>query len=86
MNTSVKQSWFTEHRGWEDFCSAGLGVLILLSPGLLSANVGTAIVISTGLTVPSQIYRKVRWSLVFGRTYAARAANCLKGERPFWPT
>lgn len=50
MSTSVKQSWFTEHRGWEDFCSAGLGVLIVLSPGLLGANVGTAIVISAGLT------------------------------------
>ncbi|MGI9452261.1 MAG: SPW repeat protein [Geminicoccaceae bacterium] len=50
MNTSVGKSWFTEHRRWEDFCSAGLGVLILLSPGLLGANVGTAIVISAGLT------------------------------------
>lgn len=50
MNTSAKKAWFTEHRRWEDACSAGLGVLIVLSPALVSsANMGPAVLISTGL-------------------------------------
>ncbi|GAB4391472.1 MAG: SPW repeat protein [Kiloniellaceae bacterium] len=49
MNTTVKHRWFTEHRGWEDFCSAALGVLILLSPVLLGAEVSPAVSISAGL-------------------------------------
>ncbi len=49
MNTTIRQGWFTEHRGWEDFCSAGLGVLILLSPILVGAEATTAITISAGL-------------------------------------
>ena len=49
MNTSVKKAWYAEHRRWEDYCSAGLGVLIVLSPALSAPGVGTAIVISTGL-------------------------------------
>lgn len=49
MNTSVKHGWFTEHRGWEDFCSAGLGVLIVLSPLLAPGEVTAAVIISTGL-------------------------------------
>ncbi len=49
MNTTIGHGWFTEHRGWEDFCSAGLGVLILLSPILVGAEATTAITISAGL-------------------------------------
>lgn len=49
MTTSAKHLWFTEHRGWEDFCSAGLGVLIVLSPALLGAEVSVAVAVSAGL-------------------------------------
>jgi len=54
MNTSIKNApvkhgWFTEHRGWEDFCSAGLGVLIVLSPALAGTEATTAATISAGL-------------------------------------
>lgn len=49
MNTSVKHGWFTEHRGWEDFCSAGCGVLIVLSPLLTPGEVTAAAIISAGL-------------------------------------
>ncbi len=49
MNTSAEKGWFTEHRRWEDYCSAGLGVLIVLSPGLVGSGVGTAVAVSTGL-------------------------------------
>lgn len=49
MITSSKHDWFTEHRGWEDFCSAGLGVLIVLSPVLNNAEPSVAISISAGL-------------------------------------
>lgn len=49
MNTSLKHNWFTEHRGWEDFCSAGLGVLIVLSPALAGGDVAVAVIISAGL-------------------------------------
>ena len=50
MNTSAEKGWLTEHRGWEDICSAGLGVLILLSPILAGEAVGTAVIISAGLS------------------------------------
>jgi hypothetical protein len=49
MVTSSQNSWFTEHRGWEDFCSAGVGVLIVLSPALTSADIAVAVTISAGL-------------------------------------
>lgn len=49
MNTSVEKGWLTEHRRWEDFCSAGLGVLIVLSPGLLGSDVAAAVAVSAGL-------------------------------------
>jgi len=49
MNTSVKHGWFTEHRGWEDFCSAGCGVLIVLSPALVAGETAGAVSISAGL-------------------------------------
>ena len=48
MATTIHTGWFTEHRGWEDFCSAAFGVLIVLSPAL--AGVGeTAIALNAGL-------------------------------------
>jgi len=50
MNTSVAKGWFTEHRHWEDLCSAGIGVLIVLSPIVAGADVGIAAAISAGLT------------------------------------
>ena len=50
MNTSVeKKGWFTEHRGWEDFGSASLGVLIVLSPILVGSEVSVAVAMSAGL-------------------------------------
>ena len=49
MNTTVKHNWFTEHRGWEDFGSAGLGILILLSPILAGTETATVVFISAGL-------------------------------------
>lgn len=47
--TIDRSGWLTEHRGWEDVCSAVLGVLILLSPLLAVAEASTAIIISAGL-------------------------------------
>lgn len=41
--------WLTQHRGWEDVCSAILGVLIVLSPALAGAEAGVALTISAGL-------------------------------------
>ena len=32
MDNTVQHGWFSEHRGWEDICSALFGGLILLSP------------------------------------------------------
>jgi len=32
MDNIAKHSWFSEHRGWEDICSALFGGLIILSP------------------------------------------------------
>ncbi len=49
MNTTVKHRWFTEHRGWEDFFSAALGVLVILSPILVGAEVSPIVSISAGL-------------------------------------
>ena len=49
MNTTLKHGWFTEHRSWEDFCSAGLGILIVLSPVLVGENPATSVAISAGL-------------------------------------
>ena len=50
MNISARKGWFDRHRGWEDYCSAMLGVLIVLSPSLAGTDVGTAVSISAGLT------------------------------------
>ncbi|GAB4354220.1 MAG: SPW repeat protein [Kiloniellaceae bacterium] len=49
MHASLKFSWITEHRGWEDFCSAGLGLLIVLSPALAGVEASTAATVSAGL-------------------------------------
>ena len=47
MEISTHHSWFTEHRGWEDFCSALFGVLIILSP--IVDGISTLIAINAGL-------------------------------------
>jgi hypothetical protein len=49
MSSTLKHGWLTEHRGWEDFCSAALGVLIVLSPSLAAAEASTAVAINAGL-------------------------------------
>jgi len=49
MTTSIRKRWLTEHRGWEDFVSAGLGVLIVLSPIVAGPNVDTMVALSAGL-------------------------------------
>jgi len=46
---SEQRGWLTRHRGWEDVCSAILGVLIVLSPALAGAEAGVALTISAGL-------------------------------------
>ena len=47
MDFTIQHSWFSEHRGWEDICSALFGGFILLSP--IMADVSTAIAINAGL-------------------------------------
>ncbi len=47
MENIAHQKWFTEHRGWEDFCSALLGGLIVLSPIVTDAT--TVVTINAGL-------------------------------------
>lgn len=44
-----KRGWLTRHRGWEDVCSAILGVLIVLSPALAGAEASVAVTTSAGL-------------------------------------
>jgi hypothetical protein len=48
MAYSLGHSWITEHRRWEDFLSAAIGVLVVLSPSLAAGNFATAVTISTG--------------------------------------
>ncbi len=48
MAYSLGHSWITEHRRWEDFLSAAIGVLVVLSPSLATGNVETAVTVSTG--------------------------------------
>ena len=47
MDNTAQHSWFSEHRGWEDICSALFGVLILLSP--IVSDTSTMIAVNTGL-------------------------------------
>ena len=47
MEISTHHSWFTEHRGWEDFCSAVFGGLIILSP--IVSETTTIVTINAGL-------------------------------------
>ena len=47
MDNLAKHSWFSEHRGWEDICSALFGGLILLSPVVSDAS--TIIAVNAGL-------------------------------------
>ncbi len=48
MAYSLGHSWITEHRRWEDFLSAAIGVLVVLSPALAAGNFDTAVTVSTG--------------------------------------
>jgi hypothetical protein len=50
MANSLKSHWYSEHRRWEDFLSAAIGVLIILSPAFASSDATTAVFISAGLT------------------------------------
>lgn len=47
MDNLAKHSWFSEHRGWEDICSALFGGLILLSP--VVSDTSAMIAINAGL-------------------------------------
>jgi len=57
MENTAHHSWFTEHRGWEDFCSALFGGLIILSPVIdgtntvITANAGIFGVLIVGLAL-----------------------------------
>ena len=87
MNTSAKKAWFSEHRRWEDACSAGLGVLIVLSPALVSsANMGPAVLISTGLAgvlitmvALLEIMSLERWEEVLELGYGGVLRTCHVG-------
>ncbi len=48
MAYSLGHSWITEHRRWEDFLSAAIGVLVVLSPSLAAGSAATVVTISTG--------------------------------------
>ncbi len=47
MDNLAKHSWFSEHRRWEDICSALFGGLILLSP--VVSDTSAMIAINAGL-------------------------------------
>ena len=57
MDNLAKLSWFSEHRGWEDICSALFGGLILLSPvvsdtsAIIAINAGLFGVLIVGLAM-----------------------------------
>ncbi len=47
MENTAHHNWFTEHRGWEDFCSALFGGLIILSPVIDGTS--TVITVNAGI-------------------------------------
>ena len=47
MDNTIQHSWFSEHRRWEDICSALFGGFILLSP--IMTDISAAIAINAGL-------------------------------------
>ncbi len=47
MDNTAHHSWFSEHRGWEDICSAVFGVFIILSPAIFDAS--SMIAVNAGL-------------------------------------
>ncbi len=47
MENTAHHNWFTEHRGWEDFCSALFGGLIILSP--IIADTTTTVSVNAGI-------------------------------------
>jgi hypothetical protein len=50
MAASVESGWFAGHRRWEDWCSAGLGVLAVLSPVFAGVDPSLAVAFSAGIT------------------------------------
>ena len=74
MEHTAHHSWFTEHRGWEDFCSALFGGLIILSPIIADATTMTAVnaglfgVFIAGLALVEFISLQ-RWEEVLGLAY-----------------
>ena len=57
MDNTAQHSWFSEHRGWEDICSALFGGLIILSPiisgtsAMIAVNAGLFGVFIAGLAM-----------------------------------
>ena len=57
MYNIAQHSWFSEHRGWEDICSALFGGLIILSPivsdtsAMIAVNAGLFGVLIAGLAM-----------------------------------
>ena len=47
MENLADKSWFTEHRGWEDFCSVLFGGLIVISP--IIAETTTIVTVNAGI-------------------------------------
>ena len=47
MDNTAQHSWFSEHRRWEDICSALFGGVILLSP--IVSDTTTMIAVNAGL-------------------------------------
>lgn len=66
MYNLAKHSWFSEHRGWEDICSALFGGLILLSTvaydtsAMIAINAGLFGVLIVGLAI-LEIMSLQRW-------------------------
>jgi len=49
MLASVTKHWYADHRAWEDYLSAGLGVLTVLSPLIMAKGVDTTAMINAGV-------------------------------------
>ncbi|HEY9816663.1 MAG TPA: SPW repeat protein [Candidatus Obscuribacterales bacterium] len=49
MSIRSHEWWMSEHRGWEDFASAGAGVLLLFSPLAIGSFDNPAVAINSGI-------------------------------------
>jgi hypothetical protein len=45
----MRTTWLAEHRGWEDWCSAAVGLATILSPVIAGVTVDPVMSISVGL-------------------------------------